>query len=168
MLDAVPLIAALLVFAFGAMTDLVSYRIPNWISLAAIGLFAVSAALSGMTLGDFGVHFLVGFAALAVGFALFALGIIGGGDAKFFAAGALWMGPVFILKYCLIFALVGGGFAVLLLVLRLPAIAAALSCIPYSAQLLNPKAGLPYGVALGIGAMIVLPATPIFIHSFHT
>lgn len=159
--------AALLVFALGAGADLVSYRIPNWISLAAVALFVAAALVTGMPLAEIGWHFAIGLGALVVGILLFAIGAIGGGDAKFFAAGALWMGPAFILKYCLIFALIGGAFAVLLLVLRLPAFASRLSAIPFLGQLLKPKAGLPYGVALGIGAMIVIPATPIFVQSFH-
>ncbi len=167
MLDVLPLIAALVVFASGAMTDIVSYRIPNWISIAAVALYAVAALLAGVPISEIGWHFALGLGALVMGFALFAAGIIGGGDAKFFAAGALWVGPAFFLKYCMIFALIGGALAALILVLRIPAIAPALSRMPYFRPLLNPKAGLPYGVALGIGALIVLPATPIFLNSFH-
>ena len=94
---------------------------------------------------------------------LFGFGLIGGGDAKLFAAGALWMGPLYILKYCIYFAMVGGAFAIMLLVLRRAPLPASASRIGFLNQLLQPKAGIPYGVALGIGAMIVLPKTPLFV-----
>lgn len=167
MLDAVPLIAALLVFAAGGVTDLASYRIPNWISLAAVGLFAAAALLSGMPAAEIGWHFAVGAGALAGGFALFAARVIGGGDAKFFAAGALWVGPAFFLSYCFIFALIGGCLAALLIVMRLPVVARGLAKLPSLRHLIDPKAGLPYGVALGAGALLVLPVTPIFVQAFH-
>jgi prepilin peptidase CpaA len=168
MLDVLPLIAAMVVFALGAMTDIVSYRIPNWISLAAVALYAVTALLGGISLAEIGWHFALGFGALVIGFALFTAGMIGGGDAKFFAAGALWVGPAFFLKYCMVFALIGGALAALLIVLRRPAIARPLARLTLVRPLLNPKAGMPYGVALGLGALIVLPATPLFLTSFHT
>jgi prepilin peptidase CpaA len=156
MLDFVVLIACPSLFAIGAMSDLVSYRIPNWISLAIVAAFAVAVLVAGMPLASVGWHLLIGIGALAAGFALFAFNLIGGGDAKLFAAGALWAGPDYFMKYCLAFALVGGAFALAVLVLRrlpLPAMAARLSFLN---QLLQPKAGLPYGVALGIGALIFL------------
>jgi prepilin peptidase CpaA len=168
MLDAVPMLAGLLVFALGAMTDLVSFRIPNWISLASVALFFAAALIGGMGWAEMGWHVLVGFGALVAGMVFFAAGMIGGGDAKFFAAGALWMGPAYILKYCFVFALIGGGVAALLIVARSPRVAMALNHLPYSAKLLNSKSGLPYGVALGLGAMIVLPMTPMFLQSLPT
>lgn len=168
MLDSVPLFAALIVFALGAMTDLVSFRIPNWISLAAVALFFAAALLGGLGWAQIGWHVLVGFLALLAGMAVFAAGLIGGGDAKFFAAGALWVGPAFILKYCVIFALLGGLVAALLMVIRSKHVAPTLKQLPYVGQLATGTKGLPYGVALGIGAMIVLPATPMFIHSLYS
>jgi len=166
MLELVVLIACSL-FAVGAMSDLVSYRIPNWISLALVAAFAVAVVVAGMPLSTVGWHLLVGIAALAIGFALFAFNIVGGGDAKLFAAGALWAGPGYIMTYCLAFALAGGAFALGVLLLRrlpLPAIAARVSFLN---KLLQPKAGLPYGVALGVGALIVL-FDPLFIQALTT
>lgn len=156
MLDFVVLIACPSLFAIGAMSDLVSYRIPNWISLAIVAAFAVAVVVAGMPVAAVGWHLLVGIAALAAGFGLFAFNLIGGGDAKLFAAGALWAGPDYIMKYCLAFALAGGAFALAVILLRrvpLPAMAARISFLN---KLLQPKAGLPYGVALAIGALIIL------------
>jgi prepilin peptidase CpaA len=166
MLEFVVLIACSL-FAVGAISDLVSYRIPNWISLALAGAFAVAVFVGGVPLDNVGWHLLVGLGAFVVGFALFAFNVVGGGDAKLFAAGALWAGPAYIMTYCLAFALAGGAFALAILLLRrmpLPAITARVSFLN---KLLQPKAGLPYGVALGIGALIFL-FDPLFIQALTT
>lgn len=69
--------------------DLKYRRIPNWLcamtALAGLGYAAWSAGLP--PLGSHALHLAI---ALAVGIGLFALGIVGGGDAKFYAAVAGW------------------------------------------------------------------------------
>lgn len=161
MLEAVVLVACPILFALGAMSDLVSYKIPNWIPAGLAGLFVLAAILGGLSLETVGWHVAVGFGALVFGMVLFALRVIGGGDAKLFAAGALWMGPAFVLKYCIYFAIIGGAFAVALMMLRKAPLPASASRIAFLNQLLRPDAGIPYGVALGLGALIVLPMTPL-------
>lgn len=167
MLDFVVLIACPSLFLIGALSDLVSYRIPNWISLALVAAFALAAVVGGMPIAAIGWHLLVGIAALVAGFALFAFNVIGGGDAKLFAAGALWAGPDYVMKYCLAFALAGGAFAIAVLVLRRVPLPASTARIAFLNKLLQPKAGLPYGVALGIGALIFL-FDPLFIQALTT
>lgn len=163
LLQAIVLVACPVFFVLGAMTDILSYRIPNWIPGALIALFAVAAPLAGMPLETAGWHALVFAVALFSGMALFAFNVIGGGDAKFFAAAALWMGPLVIGKYLLAFAFVGGVFALLILILRrVPLANASAARVPVLNQLLLPTAGMPYGVALGIGGLIVLPGTLLF------
>ena len=89
MTTATVLLAACLVLAAaGASWDLKVRRIPNWLCLLlalAAGLYAWTAAGEhGLLWGA--VHAAI---ALAVGIGLFALGVIGGGDAKFYSAAAL-------------------------------------------------------------------------------
>jgi len=165
MLEAV-LVAACAFFVFGAMTDLVTYKIPNWIPLGLAGLFALAAILAGMPLDRAGWHLAVCLGALLFGMALFAFRMIGGGDAKLLAAAGLWMGPAHMAKYCLIFALIGGAFAIALIMLRKAPLPAAAARVPVLNQLLQPKAGIPYGVALGLGALFVLPSTWLFVTAF--
>ncbi len=162
LLQAIMLIACPVLFAFGAMTDLLSYRIPNWIPVALIALFVPAVFLGGMPFDAAAMHALVFAGALIFGMALFAMNVVGGGDAKFMAAIALWMGPLLILKYAVVFALVGGVFAILLINLRKTPMPALTARVPVLNQLLSPKAGMPYGVALGIGGLIVLPGTFLF------
>jgi prepilin peptidase CpaA len=73
--------------AAGAAWDIRLRRIPNRLCLAfavaALGYAWSAAGESGLAWGA--AHFAI---ALAVGIALFAVGAIGGGDAKFYAAAA--------------------------------------------------------------------------------
>lgn len=163
MLDLLVLIVTPMLLAFGAMSDFLTYKIPNWISLALIGVFAGAVLLSGMAFSLAGFHVLTGALALTLGFALFAFNLIGGGDAKFFAAGALWMGPAGFLDYMFAFALAGGVLAAAVLALRRLPQPAFTARIGFLNALWTPKGGIPYGVALGLGALIALPHTPLFI-----
>lgn len=75
---------------WSAWSDLKYMKIPNILVLIMAGLFLVT----GPFLLDFDVYLwrlLGGFIVLAIGFTLFSLGGIGGGDAKFAAAMALFI-----------------------------------------------------------------------------
>lgn len=76
----------------GALRDLTSYTIPNWVSgLLILGFFPAALAL-GLPLSTIGSNLGIGVIALVLGVAMFALRWIGGGDAKLFAAAGLWLG----------------------------------------------------------------------------
>ena len=61
---------------------------------------------------------IVGAVALAIGFLLFAMRLAGGGDVKFFAAVSLWAGSHWLAEYVFVTALVGGVFALFMLIHR--------------------------------------------------
>ena len=75
-----------------AVHDLTTFTIPNWISLALVALFLPAALIAGLSLGQLGMAAAVGFVLLCVGIGMFAMGWIGGGDAKLLAAAGLWLG----------------------------------------------------------------------------
>ena len=156
MLSAIVYVGCPILFVLGAMSDFISYRIPNWISLGLVGLFALAVPFSDISAMTVVWHVVVGIAGLALGMLAFGFNIVGGGDAKLFAAAALWMGPFFVLPYCLVFALIGGGLAMLILLLRRVPLPVSTIQLPGIRHLLHPKAGMPYGVALGLGALIIL------------
>lgn len=162
LLQAIVMVGCPVFLALGAMTDMLSYRIPNWIPGVLIVLFAIAAPLGGLPLETIGMHALVFAVTLLLGMGLFALNLFGGGDAKFMAAAALWMGPALIVKYVFMFALAGGALAIAILILRRLPMPASASRVPVLNQLLLPTAGIPYGIALGVGALIVLPGTELF------
>ncbi len=148
--------------ALAAGWDIVSFTIPNFLQLALIGAFVTFVLAIGMAPAMIGGHLLAGFVGLAVGFTLFALGYVGGGDAKLFACVVLWFGFRNLLDYTLIAAVLGGGLSLSLLALRRMPLPAFLSGQAWLARLHDAKAGVPYGVALAAGAFVVLPQTEIF------
>jgi prepilin peptidase CpaA len=140
----------------------VTLTIPNWISLTLVALFPLVALAAGLTLGDAGLHVAVGVGALLVGMTLFAGNFIGGGDAKLFAAIALYMGTGWIAAYLFAVAIAGGALAVAMLALRW---AAHGPFAPYLARLQHltrAGAGIPYGIAIAAGGLLVFPSTPLF------
>lgn len=148
--------------AAAAGWDLASYTIPNVLSLALVGAFAVLAFAIGMMPGTIGMHMLAGVLALAAEFTLFALGYVGGGDAKLFGAIVLWFGFRNLLDFAFLVSLFGGGLALLLLSLRRWPLPAALMGQSWLVRLHDSRSGIPYGIALAAGALILLPHTDIF------
>ena len=115
----VPILFGFLVL-YGAFNDLVTFRIPNWVSYGLVGLFFVYWFLRWMsgspqpgnsfTEPSFLVNISIGLLVLVVSFVFWRLGFIGGGDAKYLAATTLWMGPVI----AVIFMIVVSGLAVVM------------------------------------------------------
>ena len=156
------LVALPLLLAVAAGWDIASFTIPNFLNLALVAVFAVFAIAAGLSVSAVGWHLLAGLAALAAGFALFATGHIGGGDAKLFAAVALWLGLKDCLPYALVASLCGGGLALCLMLWRQWPLPAFLLRYGWIIKLHDGKAGIPYGVALAAGAFLLLPSTQIF------
>ncbi len=145
-----------------ALRDVVSYTIPNWISVALIAAFPVAALAQGMALPAVGGAFGIGAVALVAGMAMFALGWIGGGDAKLFAAAALWLGWPAILTYLAVTGIAGGALAVGLLSLRSPILLPwVMNGPPWFARLAEPGENVPYGLAIAIGALAAFPASAL-------
>ena len=153
-------VPALLALAAG--WDIASFTIPNLLSLVFIAAFALFVAAAGMPLAAAGWHGLSGAIGLGVGFTLFALGYVGGGDAKLFAAIALWLGFDSLLEFALIASLFGGGLALMLMSMRSMPLPATLAGQSWLIRLHDQKSGIPYGVALAAGALVVLPHTDVF------
>src|SRR5262245_62404327 len=94
---------------FAALSDMLSMTIANRVSIVLVVTFAAVAPLTGMDWATYGWHFAALGAVLAVTFAMFAVGGMGGGDAKLMAATALWMGFNFnLLGYLVTSAFLGG------------------------------------------------------------
>jgi len=133
--------ATLLLWAAGE--DVRRLIIPNWISLAIAGLYPLHVLL-----GPAAVDWLsaAGLAALtlAVGFALFAANLVGGGDVKLMAAVALWAGPSDFPLLITVTAVAGGVVALALLLSR------------WRSRKAETRSGvMPYGVAIAAGGLMV-------------
>lgn len=148
--------------AFAATTDLFTMTISNRLCLAIAISFFVLAPFVGISLPDMGWHLLTGLVVLGVSFSLFAFGVIGGGDAKFAAGTALWLGHSFTLEYLLYGAIFGGQLTIAVLILRRYPLPFFLARIGWIDRLHNNDNGVPYGIALAIAGLIVYTETPFF------
>lgn len=147
---------------FAAFRDITSFTIPNWISLALVGGFLL-VGWWAMPLHLFGQHLLVGFGILTITIIMFALRWVGGGDAKLFAAGSLWMGWEHLPEYVAYTAMLGGALTLALMLFRaMPFLPARVIVIPWVGDLIDREKDVPYGVAIAAGGLLVLPQTVLF------
>jgi len=145
----------------GGLKDVTSYTIPNWVSLVLIGGFFPAALALGLPLQVIGVSAAVGVAALFLAMGMFAMNWIGGGDAKMFAAAALWLGWPAAPMFLIVTALAGGALAVSLLMLRSVWLRPFMARGPaWMGRLATPDENTPYGVAIAIGALAAFPLSP--------
>jgi prepilin peptidase CpaA len=156
-------IARLLLFpalmAFAAASDLLTMTISNRVSLALAAGFLTLAVLSGMGPHDMLSHVGAGAAVLVVAFACFAMGWVGGGDAKIAASVALWFGFGHLLNYLLYASLFGGALTLLLLQFRQWPLPHVFAGQGWLLKLHDKDSGIPYGIALAIGALMIYPET---------
>ena len=158
-LDIVRLLLFPALMAFAAASDLFTMTISNRVSLALAAGFLVLALLSGMAFNDILSHIGAGAIVLAVAFACFAMGWVGGGDAKVAAAAALWFGFGHLLNYLVYASLFGGALTLLLLQFRQWPLPYPLAGQTWLIRLHAKESGIPYGIALAIGALMIYPET---------
>lgn len=141
----------------GALSDITTMTIPNWVSLALLGLFFPVALAAGLPFSTVAMNVGIGVAALVIGMVMFALRWVGGGDAKMMAAASLWLGLEGMPQFLLCTGIAGGLFAVLLMQARSygqPYVGRAPAWV---GRLLQPKGDIPYGVAICAGALATCP-----------
>jgi len=148
-----------LAMCYAALMDLTTLKIRNALVLAIAGGWVVLAPLAGFTFAELGASLSVAGAVLVLTFAFFALGWIGGGDAKLAAATALWFEPQQALVYFTYASLLGGLLTLLILQMRSRWMPASFYRVPWIARLNEPKGGVPYGAAMAPAALIVFPNT---------
>lgn len=148
MISALPAYLFAVMVTLAAGGDALSYRIPNWLNLLIAVLFLPTALLAGMPIDVMGLHLACGASMLLAGFILHLLHLIGGGDAKLLAAGALWLGWPALPAFLVWTAMAGGllGLVVGLRVLYLKHVRKS----PVSTD-------IPYGIALAAGGLIAMP-----------
>lgn len=157
---------ALLLFplcmALAASSDLLTMRISNKLVLFLVAGFFVVALAINLPLQQFAMHVTCSLVVLAVGFALFALRWIGGGDAKLAAATTLWLGFGLTLPYLVYAALFGGVLTLAILALRRMPLNPLLTRFRWLERLHDRKSGVPYGIALAIAGLMTYSNSAIF------
>lgn len=164
MLEALIFVVFPFCMVFAAVSDALSMTIANRVSVILIATFAVVAPLTGMDWASYGWHFAAGGMVLAVTFMLFAIGGMGGGDAKLMAATALWMGfNLNLLDYLVTSAFAGGLLTMLILSYRKSPLADLTGNNIFLRHFADPAVGVPYGVALGLGGLLAYPFSPLML-----
>jgi prepilin peptidase CpaA len=159
--------AILIIFPFAmlyaAISDVLCMTIQNRVSLVLLVSFAILAPVTGMEWSAYGMHFAAGLAVLAATFALFATGTMGGGDAKFMAASAIWFGwTPELVNYLLTLSISGGILTMAILSYRRSqAMLVYAARFAFLRRLAQKGEGVPYGAALGFAGLLVFPASPL-------
>ena len=150
--------AGLLLLAAGY--DIWVRRIPNWTIVGLLGVFLVGLTQGWLTSSV--VSCLAAFVlALLAGFPMFASRVMGAGDVKLLAAAALFAGMDNLLPLTVATALAGGALAITALAVRPYKEVLAASGWP------QPRAGLPYGVAIAAGALYAGWSSGLLAASYH-
>jgi prepilin peptidase CpaA len=158
--------AALLLFpalmAFAGASDFFTMTISNRVSIGLVLGFLVMAFAIRLPFDVMALHLSCGAIVLAVTFSLFALGWIGGGDAKLSAATAVWLGWENVVDYVGMASVIGGLLTLLIIQLRRWPMPQALLARDWFARLYDHESGIPYGIALAAAGLIVYPETLVW------
>jgi prepilin peptidase CpaA len=159
MFDSLPAVTLAFLVSAAAVSDMHSYRIPNWLTALIAALFLPMALWAGFDLSTIGVHYLTGIGLLLFGYMLFSFGIFGGGDAKLAAACGVWFGisgsPAFLSAA----VLCGGVLATAMLMWTIGKYIVQLDLGDFIPGLRKVMPQLPYGIALAAGAILAMPET---------
>lgn len=132
-----------------AIEDMIRFKISNLTVLVVIAAAAAGAALRGFDLSLW-QNVAVFLLFLAVGTAMFAAGMLGGGDVKLFAAIGLWIDFERAIIFVAAVFLAGGFIAVAILSSRLFVRPAG------KAKIKAQSKRIPYGVAIALGALCTI------------
>ncbi|MGD8325923.1 MAG: prepilin peptidase [Sphingomonadales bacterium] len=144
-----------MLLVYAARSDLASFRIPNAISLTLL----LTAPLFWWALDSHpnlvfaGVwpSLLTALVVFAIGFGLFATGLMGAGDVKLMSVLALWIGPAFAARIFTLIVLAGG---VVALIIAIRALLKRRATQDGSKHSPIGKQHVPYGVAIAFGGWV--------------
>ncbi len=149
------LLVMTLLMALVIWFDATRYLIPNWLVGLVLAAWPIMLMLTPESI-EWKYALLVGLATFAMGYIIFILRWMGGGDVKLLAACALWTGTSQFLPFIFLTALLGGALTVVLLIIR----ALIPKWMPEKSQETLPRiaqsgAPAPYGLAIA-GAFLTM------------
>jgi prepilin peptidase CpaA len=161
MIEAAIFVIFPLCLAIAAFSDLFTMTIPNRVSAILLGAFILIAPVAGLSLSMIGMHLAMGLIVFAGCFTLFALNIMGGGDAKLLTASAVWFGfNSSLIEFLIYVSLFGGVLTILILTLRKQENIILAAGIPVPPLLFTANK-IPYGIAIGFGGFLAYPSSPL-------
>jgi prepilin peptidase CpaA len=161
MIEAAIFVIFPLCLAIAAFSDLFTMTIPNRVSAILLGAFILIAPIAGLSVSLIGMHLAAGLAVFAACFTLFALNVMGGGDAKLLTASAVWFGfNSSLIEFLIYTSFFGGLLTVLILLMRKQENTILASGLPVPHLLFTAKK-IPYGIAIGLGGFFAYPSSPL-------
>lgn len=142
------------VTVLSCVSDIRSLRIPNWHSLVILCCFAPAWwAMPGL-FGALWQHVgAMGFM-FVMTYAMFILGMVGGGDSKFATALGLWIGLKGLILFMFYMAIIGGVVGIASLAIRKYKPFKNLKAGSWAEQAQSGRNVVPYGLAIGLGAWV--------------
>lgn len=143
---------------YAIIGDINKFRIRDKLNIAIIASFFAFAPFLGFTSHDIIIHIAYSIGIFILFFCFFALGLIAPGDVKLISALCLWIAPENLLSFFYNMSVIGGIFGIILIIARAIAKAKGLPKKPrWLRQILRAKRAMPYGVAIGLGAITTMP-----------
>lgn len=133
--------------------DATRFIIPNWLVGSLLLLYPVAFYMSSMPL-DWKMDLLGMLGAFVVGYVIFALRIMGGGDVKLIIVLSLWVGFTKLAQFGFNFAVLGGVLSLVVIIMRviLPKLYKNKEKLP---RIFRPRQPVPYGLAIA-GAFLLM------------
>lgn len=161
MVQAAILMVFPLCLAVAAVSDLLTMTIPNRVSAILLASFLIVAPLAGLSPQGLALHLMAGLVVFSVCFSLFAMNVMGGGDAKLLTAAAVWFGwNQALMLFVVYVGFIGGAVTLLVLMIRARADTVMAMGIRLPDSLCSAKK-IPYGVAIGIAGFLAFPNSPL-------
>ena len=147
-----------------AISDILRYRIPNYLVYSIAIAFAVATAFN-FSWPALAWSLAAALGMFALGCIFFALRLFGGGDVKLITAVALWTGVTDLMRFVLLMSVIGGMLGVVWIIRRRRhqrRVAAEAAANPDAAPAPARTFKLPYGVAIALAGL------DFFIASVHS
>ena len=148
-------------------TDFLEMTIPNWIPTLLIIIFLALSPFIGLTFVEIAWHFAAALIVFSACFALFAINVMGGGDAKLLTSLALWYGFDSSLIQLLAYTgYLGGLLTVSIILLRANWDKLATVGIRLPETMMAARK-IPYAIAIGAAGLLTYPNSPLFVAAIH-
>jgi len=144
-----------------ALNDANAMKIPNRIPLLALAGFVVMVPFTWAGVPMLLEHLAVGLTFFTVGFVMFALGWMGGGDSKLLAATAFWFSWPDAFNY-MVYTAIFGGVLTLFILLGRSYIPVRVLTSQWAQTMFRDQTKIPYGLALAAGGIMTLPTSQMF------
>jgi prepilin peptidase CpaA len=166
MIEIVALFLFPALMAYAASSDLFTMTIPNRVAIALLGGYVVFAFAVNVPPLTILLHLACGATVLAITFAMFCFGWMGGGDAKLAAATSVWLGWSLVLEYSLVASVLGGALTLGIIFARNWPLPSLLTRQPWIERLHDARTGIPYGIALALAGLVIYPHSEVWRAAF--